>query len=415
MADTIFIQFFGKRYGGNACDYYIYGGFSQTYDLCKRHGDFFWVDQDYQRIIHDQKLLPEDVDNPLPITEGTAYVSVSIQIQVIQAYIWALRYPKVHFIVGGPAWHGTGVCGDLPPNFTIYTKSVEKYFGVPDFSYKWKMKGLPEILKDKYVDYVYTLDNYCDWGKCIFCNYHPFEHRINYWPSFEFIGEVDIAMQKVFFGGPAMKPYQYRYLPSLDWSDHMSYHFFTRATRASIDVLKEILPHIPYPERFAFLVGAEMPLPKYYKYIKKDSSPEEFLEMMALLTKYKVNISSLWINGWPGFSEQDYKDLEELLDKIEWGKHIFMKLNRLHGGYRRDGLDHLSQDRQTFGHMPFWTNNTVILSQRDMDMTLRCEALLKSKVYDPETKRGRWEPPNRVDYTRSLDYDTIHRHGRSDS
>jgi len=43
MKDTLFLQFFNKTKSGY---YDLCNGFSDTWDLCRQKGDFFWVEHE---------------------------------------------------------------------------------------------------------------------------------------------------------------------------------------------------------------------------------------------------------------------------------------------------------------------------------------------------------------------------------
>ena len=65
MKDTLFIQFYSKTKSGwfDLCN-----GFSDTYDLCKSKGDFFWMEHEAD----NDKWYEEKTyqDRPLPIKKG---------------------------------------------------------------------------------------------------------------------------------------------------------------------------------------------------------------------------------------------------------------------------------------------------------------------------------------------------------
>ncbi len=97
MPDTVFIQFYGKTRSGwfDLCN-----GFFDTWQLCRRHGDFLWL----HHLQDTDKWYTPDVytGNRLIFSRGTAYVSASYINHLFQAYTWALEYPDIQFIVGGP-------------------------------------------------------------------------------------------------------------------------------------------------------------------------------------------------------------------------------------------------------------------------------------------------------------------------
>ena len=158
MKDTLFVQFYSKRITVPIQPVWgINNGFSDTYDLCKSKGDFLWVlhDSNYERI-------------KLPIKKGKIFVSASMINEIHLSYIWAKRYPDIDFIVGGPAVSsGTYTKDSLPKNLVFTEKSVEQFFGAPDFSYEWKLELPKQVLQDDLeIFYTYSITNKCYWNKC---------------------------------------------------------------------------------------------------------------------------------------------------------------------------------------------------------------------------------------------------------
>jgi len=173
MNNILFIQFFGRTGSGwfDLCN-----GFSDTFDLCRSKGDFLWIplEQDTDKWYDESAYQPIS----LPIEKGTVYVSASYVNQLYQAYLWAIQYPDIHVIVGGPVaseryatepgWHSVHfkVENPLPPNLTLTGQSVESLFGVPEFSGKWHLEVPHQIPEDSRIYFSYTLENQCYWKKC---------------------------------------------------------------------------------------------------------------------------------------------------------------------------------------------------------------------------------------------------------
>ena len=137
MKDTLFVQFYSQwNIRLNKPVWAISNGFSDTYDLCKSKGDFYWVHQEYDRQycdIENVKTICEKEE--LPIRKGKVFVSATTTTHAYQAYVWAKKYPKINIVVGGPAIiSGTFIYNSLPKNLTFTKKSVEQYFNTPNFS-----------------------------------------------------------------------------------------------------------------------------------------------------------------------------------------------------------------------------------------------------------------------------------------
>lgn len=179
MKDSYFLQFYKKVKPGTSEGGYVFAtprktmfyalhnSYSDTVDLCKKHGDFIWFEED---------------SNPysLEIEKGTLYISSILYKHMDIISCWIDEYSDIKFVVGGPGVIRDGVVLDKKPNVIWTTKSVEQYFNEPDFSYQWKLE-LPDIPeKDSELSFGYTLDTNCYWGKCIFCNCYTRTPRTRY-------------------------------------------------------------------------------------------------------------------------------------------------------------------------------------------------------------------------------------------
>jgi hypothetical protein len=132
VKQTLFIQFYGRTGSGwfDLCN-----GFSDTWDLCAGKGDFLWIPLE----LNPDRWYDETAYQPLPlpIEKGTIYVSASYVNHLYQAYLWAVAYPDLQVIVGGPvaSERYTGKPGwqsvhfkiekPLPENMTLTGQSVE--------------------------------------------------------------------------------------------------------------------------------------------------------------------------------------------------------------------------------------------------------------------------------------------------
>ncbi|MBW2633674.1 MAG: hypothetical protein JRE14_06025, partial [Deltaproteobacteria bacterium] len=97
MKDTLFLQFYNQIKGAY---YDLCNGYSDTYDLCRSKGDFFWTEHETDRTKwHDDTTY---TSRQLPIDKGTVYISAIYVNHLYQAYMWARAYPNIKFVVGGP-------------------------------------------------------------------------------------------------------------------------------------------------------------------------------------------------------------------------------------------------------------------------------------------------------------------------
>ncbi len=97
VKDTLFIQFYGRTGSGwfDLCN-----GFSDTWDLCSGKGEFLWIPLELNPDLWYKEEAYQPI--PLPIKKGTIHVSASYVNHLYQAYLWALAYPDIQVIVGGP-------------------------------------------------------------------------------------------------------------------------------------------------------------------------------------------------------------------------------------------------------------------------------------------------------------------------
>jgi len=295
MADTLFIQFYGegKRWLN------FYNAFSDTYDLCKSKGDFLWVNLN-------------DVDVDLPISKGTIYVSSIFLEHLDQTIKWAKRYPNIKFIVGGQSIQSFsnytfGI--DISKNIEVTTKSVEQYFGVSDFSYKWKFK-IPIKSNKEYNMMSYTLDTSCYWGKCIFCNFYNKECRIRRecdFSVFENIGHDGKIWMKL--NSNTFNPFYIKKIPDLPNLKNFKYQFNMRCDKANYTAIEKVLEKLLMLYELRITLGIEFPTNHILDYMKKGITVDDIMRTLDILGKYDIEIISTFIVGWPVLTKKDLKDL----------------------------------------------------------------------------------------------------------
>jgi len=333
LKDTLFIQFYGRTGSGwfDLCN-----GFSDTWDLCKSKGDFLWVplEQDPDQW-YDEAAYPPI---PLPIQKGTVHVSASYVNHLYQACLWAKTYPDVQVVVGGPVaserytgkpgWHPVHfkVEKPLPSNLTLTGQSVERFFGVPEFSGKWRLELPRQIPDDGCIYYSYTLENQCYWKKCPFCSIarHTAEH-------FRKRPLLDLAFKDLTYHGHkivrlntgSMTPEHIRQLlPMLPVRPDMEYRFFMRAaaaeTRAMKDAAARMAGHIP---DCTLGFGIEFPSDRMWRYLNKGTRMEEVVKTLEFCTETGFKVNANVILGWNNLVDQDIQDLEGFMHRLS-GKTV---------------------------------------------------------------------------------------------
>jgi len=330
MRDSLFLQFYNKTKSGY---FDLCNGFSDTYDLCKSKGDFYWTEHEIDRT---KWYLDETYENrELPINKGTVYISAIYMNHLYQSYVWAKEYPDIRFIVGGPiaaerridenGWHPVYVEVDshdrLPSNLELTGQSVEDWFEVPNFSGKWKV-DVPEFVPDDgRIYFSYTLDNGCYWRKCVFCNIalhamEVFRKRKNMKYEFEDMEHNGHKIVRLNTGSITTK-YIREVLPELPRGDDIEYRLFMRPATAENKALKEVL--IECDGNFPKLVlgfGMEFPTNRMLRYIGKGAKTDEVLEFLRLCHENKIHINANFILGWDNLIQDDIKELEIFMDSM---------------------------------------------------------------------------------------------------
>ncbi|MDX2509859.1 MAG: hypothetical protein QNK28_09955 [Desulfobacterales bacterium] len=330
MHDTLFLQFYNKTKSGY---FDLCNGFSDTYDLCKSKGDFYWTEHEIDRT---KWYLDETYENrELPINKGTVFISAIYMNHLYQSYVWAKEYPNIRFVVGGPiaaerridknGWQPVYVEVDshdmLPSNLELTGQSVEDWFQVPNFSGKWKV-DVPEFVPDdSRIYFSYTLDNGCYWRKCVFCNIalharEVFRKRKNMKYEFEDMKHNGHKIVRLNTGSITTK-YIREVLPELPRGDDIEYRLFIRPAKAENTALKEVL--IECGDKFPKLVlgfGMEFPTNRMLRYIGKGANTDEVLEFLRICHENKIHINANFILGWDNLIQDDIKELENFMDSM---------------------------------------------------------------------------------------------------
>lgn len=330
MKDTLFLQFYNQIRGAY---FDLCNGFSDTYELCKSKGDFYWTAHEVDRgkWYEEQTYAQRD----LPISSGTVYISAIYANHLYQSYVWAERYPNIHFIVGGPvaAERQTDRPGwkplylrvdpsvDWPPNLTVTGKSVEDWFGVPNFSGKWQLHIPEEVPKDSTVYFSYTLDNGCYWRKCIYCNIalhagDRFRKRERF--DFEFKKITHTGTRIVRLNTGSITPKFIRdVLPLLPRENGLEYRLFIRSGApeniALERVLGEMNGRVP---NMVLGFGMEFPSNRMLKYAGKGFTTDDLLEFLRICASRGVPTNANFMLGWNNLVQDDLRELETFLGQI---------------------------------------------------------------------------------------------------
>ena len=327
MQDTLFLQFYNQIKGSY---YDLCNGYSDTYDLCLSKGDFYWTEHETDRSLwHDDATY---IDRKLPIEKGRIYISAIYSNHLYQAYMWAKIYPEIEFVVGGPVaaermmtegkWNPIYIEVDknitLPKNLTVTGKSVEDWFGVPNFSGEWKLDIPNEIPGDSKIYFSYTLDNRCYWKKCIYCNIalhaeEVFRERKRIDCEFADIEHAGMKIVRLNTGSITPK-FLREVLPVLPNRPDLDYRLFIRSgaveTRALEDGLKKMNGNIP---NLVLGFGMEFPSNRMLKYAGKGFTTNELLDFLHLSKDYGLKINANFMLGWNNLIEDDVKELEAFM------------------------------------------------------------------------------------------------------
>jgi len=321
MSNVLFIQFYYNLDGRLI----MCNGFSDTYDLCKNKGDFYWVDE------HEMSTLN------LPITKGTIYVSATFMTQLIQVFKWTKKYPGIKFVVGGPIV-GFPVVNThkniygLVPNLELTTKSVEEYFNVDNFSGEWKLKinEIPEPthLYDT-ICFGYTIsNNFCYWGKCDFCSMPKSIKRTreNWQTSciedIEFDGVKLARLNTNAITCTNIK----KVIPNLSYNKNIFYDVYLRGQKNEYIALNKVFKNFKSTiPNLKFRIGIEFPSDRILKFANKGTTVQDILQTIKILNQYdNIQIYSMFIVGWPDLNKNDVKSLKEFINKVGYIKRTFI-------------------------------------------------------------------------------------------
>jgi len=366
MKDTLFIQFY--NYNQRFYNYELSNGFSDTYDLCKSYGDFYWVN--HKKIKLDQKDFGYDDD--FIIDRGTVYASVSFTSHLYQVYLWALRYPNINFIVGGPCifWgNGYKIIKQLPKNITFIYKTVEEYFGKPNFSYQWKLVPPKDIQQNEVLSYSYSMENVCYWRKCIFCSFQH-QQKIHYirnrkkfnneYLNVDYKGKKEIRLNADSFAPKTIKSF-FNGLTIPNDIKHL--RIFMRPTLAEYHNLKYIKTKVQIS------LGLEFPSERMWNYINKGYNYEDVSKVinhMSENTNFKLIVNI--ILGWNNLIPEDIINMRSFLLKLNYPSLTTFVVHNLFifsGSHLMDDYPNI-QDKITVG--PFYMGYKPNISKEQLKL-----------------------------------------------
>ena len=329
MKDTVFIQLYSKIENLGWIEFS--NGFSDTHDFCKNKGDLIWLK--HQRTNHaiDYTEIFQKVE--FVIDKGTAYVSASYMSHLYQIYIWALRYPEVKFIVGGPVVLSNcfELDSKLPDNMELINSSVEDYFSIPNFSYPWNIEIPSEIPDESVITYSYTMDNKCYWKKCKFCTLNTFDDTICYRSrqklDFEFKDLKHNHMTSIRIGADALKPsYINKVVNTLPTFKQLhEYRMFIRCSKKELKVIKSISDF----DKMRFTIGIEFPSKKMWKYMDKGYTHEVSRDIIKHLLNNGADVNINIILGWNNLTIKDLREMEQFMTSIGPSPKITVVLYKL--------------------------------------------------------------------------------------
>ncbi len=328
--NILFIQFYSIM--KNRCA--LYNGFSNVYEDCKNNGDLLWVElniedsHDLTKWSYERKWdMNKFKKNDLPISKGTVYVSTFWHPHVLQAYVWAKKYPDIKFIVGGPPIMLNPYTPDdtVPDNLILKKGLAEKIiFKKNIVSTSWDINLPPKrVLKNiDTIEFTYLIDRRCYWKKCIFCKYYRnIEEPLNRPASKLFLPD-NSKKYFIFLQMPSMSPgYLMAELPKLNKSNNIKYAMFLRGNDEIISPLEKTLHKCsmgngPNPKRLAFSIGVEFPSNRMLKYINKGATTNSILKTINLLKQYGCTIGINLIRDWNNLTEEDVTEAEKFFNKL---------------------------------------------------------------------------------------------------
>jgi radical SAM superfamily enzyme YgiQ (UPF0313 family) len=319
MKDQLFVQFVYDNYHKNAGSLILNNGFQNVHHLCKKVGDFFWACH-----FESEEEMAEQL---LPIEAGKVFVSAYYHDHLMQSYFWAQRYPRIEFLVGGPAVRYGGYRGEgLPPNLSLSSGLAEEaIFGITGQSRRWGVELPEERLKGKEeVRFSYTLDRNCYWRQCIFCDGYTKGGDGILDNDLEQLSIPEAPIRKmVRLNIPSMPPKHFAgLLPKLPRRDDIAFDFFVRGSQETTPAAQRALEAGaagvgPQPDHYRWVIGIEWPSDRMLNFMKKGCTTASLLQTLKLAAGYRIPVGMPFIFGWHNLTRRDVEDAKAFVRAVE--------------------------------------------------------------------------------------------------
>jgi radical SAM superfamily enzyme YgiQ (UPF0313 family) len=224
--------------------------------------------------------------------------------------------------------------GAIPPNLTLTGKSVEQWFGVPDFSGRWHLDLPSDIPAGSRIYFSYTLDDACFWSRCIYCNISCHDSSVvrrRQNMAFEFADLPFEGTKLVRLNTGSITPRQLRdLLPALPRGNEFQYRTFIRAAtpestalKAAVDACKGNVPKI------VLGLGVEFPTRRMLAHVDKGFGPEEIIQCLEICQEAGIVANGNVIVGWKNLTVEDITELESFVQQIPVGSLRALQLRWL--------------------------------------------------------------------------------------
>lgn len=381
MNNVLFIQFTTDIELSDGVYTAVGNGFTDTYDLCKSKGDFYWINLNnvaHVALFNKQETLNKCYEIEPPINKGIIYISAICTTHLYLAYIWSKKYPNIKFIVGGPAVINDGltITSDLPENLTFTIKSVESYFGFEDFSFKWNLEIPYDSNHGRII--TYTIDLNCYWNNCTYCSgYNPCLKRIRKDIQLEF-KNVDLAKPtKVRLNSPSISPSFIReYFPLLPQKDNLSYLTLIRPSykeKNALNSIKDTCKDL----KILFGMGIEFPSDRILNSVNRGITVNEMIETINFMAETFPNSELVMtaILGWNNLQDKDLREAEKFINNIPTNCRIMLTRLLIRPTTKMD--DYTPLKELFIG--PFYRGYIPFLTREQIDINNEARKLFSSK------------------------------------
>jgi len=390
MNDTLFLQFwhnrhisssphfsaesYSKKSADNDSVLCLNNGFSNTYDLCKQHGDFYWIEHglgnDYLTDVDFEMYKATE----LPINHGKVYASTWYTSQLYHIWLLAKKYPDIEFTCGGTSTYVP--LEEMPSNFKYTNKTVGQFFS-DNKKYDWKLDY--PVPKDRALHLSYSFNNHCYWKKCIFCNFSDLAHIVKDYPErYEFDGLYPDNPKYLLMYTPSYSPRDLQEFLRYPADKNTYYVFFMRASDETLDVFDEILSKTKIrPENIFPVAGIDATSDRILDIINKGTNINNYIKFVKICQKHNVKALLTTILGWPFITEKDIEDTQRFVDGLpnDYSK-INIRLNKLRSLPARETYKYQRGSVLNIG--PFSAGFEPYLSEKQLEMNCQIRDILIS-------------------------------------